>query len=77
MGYSEVTYKNAQGRDWRHAWSSRSYCTRLRQALFVKFVKLSASFLLQRTLPINRMRALALLPNGLGFHEAAADGGVR
>ena len=69
--------KNVQGRDWRHAWSSRSYCTRWRQALSVKFVKLSASFLLQRTLPINRMRALALVPSGLGFQEFAADGGVR
>ena len=69
--------KNVQGRDWRHAWSSRSYCTRWRQALSVKFVKLSASFLLQRTLPINRMRALALMPSGLGYQEFAADGGVR
>ena len=38
---------------------------------------LSASFLLQRTIPINRMRALALWPNGLGFQEFAADGGFR
>ena len=43
----------------------------------MKFVKLSASSLLQRTLPINKMYALALWLNGLGFLEFAADGGVR
>ena len=46
-------------------------------AFSVKYMKLSASFLLQRTLPINKMRALGLCPNGLGFQEFAADRGVR
>ena len=50
--------KNVHGRDRRHAFSSRSYCARWRQALSVKFVKISAPFLLQRTLTINPMRAL-------------------
>ena len=43
----------------------------------MKFAKLSASFLLERTLPIDRMRAVALWPSGLAFQEFAADGGVR
>ena len=66
--------RNIQGRDWRHAWSSRSFSTRWSQALSVKFMKLSASFLLQRTPPINRMRALEIGSNGLGFQEFVADG---
>ena len=46
----------------------------------MKSVNLSASFLLQRTLPIlrmlpiSRMLALALELNGLGFQEFADDG---
>ena len=35
-------------------------------------MKLSASFLLHRTLPINRMRALKLGPNGMVFWESTA-----
>ena len=70
--------KKVQGRDWRHAWSSRSFCTRWRQSLSVRLMRLTAESMIERALPVTRLRALALEVETdgehAGFREFVADG---
>jgi hypothetical protein len=73
--------KKVQGRDWRHSWTSRSFCSRWRQILSVRLMQHNAESMLERILPVTRLRALALEvgpdADHVGFREFLADGNAR
>ena len=76
-GLLNMHAKKVQGRDWRHTWSARSFCARWRQSLSVRLMRHTAVSMIERSLPMTRLRALALKVGEndahAGFREFVAD----
>ena len=73
--------KKVQSRDWRHTWTARSFCSHWRQLLSMRLIRHNAESMIERILPVTRLRALALEvgqdADHVGFRGFLADGNAR